>query len=278
MPVKLDIAESVQQQGYNDLIAPSAKPIGKTAGDLFELVENVFGRPIAHLNMQLKAYWDKVDKDWKQEKKRIPEEKRIEPSFQVAQSTISAFQSAVDNDDLRALLIRILGSASNSDMSNNVIPSYPAVLKRLSSDEIKLFIYFSNAPTLPFVSIFYEIIKDNKSIGHVLVEDLFSNFGLAAGCKRPDSVPIYVDNLVSARLISIPEGEGYIDESVYSELENSEHIQSLKAQIEATPGRKIQIIHKIIRLTSFGRGLGQACRINDLPEISDLTEQGSSQP
>ena len=68
----------------------------------------------------------------------------------------------------------------------------------------------------------------------------------------PRNLSIYMGNLCRLQLIEIPVDVHYIDEDVYSSLENVEYYYS-------TPKEKLTFERKIVRFTEFGYYFLEIC-------------------
>ena len=69
---------------------------------------------------------------------KIPDENRIEPKFQVAMNALTDVQACVEEAELRQMFCNLLASSVDADRANQVHPSFPSIIRRMSSRDAVL--------------------------------------------------------------------------------------------------------------------------------------------
>lgn len=66
-------------------------------------------------------------------RKKIPDNKIVEPDYQVVYVALENIKSCITNDELRHMFVNLICNSMNSDIKNEIHPSFAAIIKELSS-------------------------------------------------------------------------------------------------------------------------------------------------
>ena len=137
----------------------------------------------------------------------------------------------------------------NIDTKYDVHPAFVDIIKQLTPDEAKLLRYFSKQEVIPAVSIHLKAASGNgytvlKEI-HVLIPDNILSV--------PQSVEVYIQNLIRLKLLDIPSGIYYTTDSLYTTIEES-------VNYVGVPKEQITFERRVINITSFGKQFIKMCQ------------------
>lgn len=181
--------------------------------------------------------------------KHIPEEKIVEPEPYVAVPALQQMSYSFDSEELRELYANLLASSMNIDTKYDVHPAFVDIIKQLTPDEAKLLRYFSKQEVIPAVSIHlkaasgkgYMVLKEI----HVLIPDNILSV--------PQSVEVYIQNLIRLKLLDIPSGIYYTTDSLYTTIEESVNYAGVSKE-------QIAFERMVINITSFGKQFIKMCQ------------------
>ena len=255
-----EVPANVKEKIYDDLIAPAAKQIGSGIGYVGGFVSTLLCRPLHHVDLHMKAYWDKADAEFSSKRAEIPKEQLIEPSLQLVHNAVQSLSATVTIDELRSLFINLLASACDKRVANGVLPSFPSILQDLTPDEARLLYLFATSDANPFVEKVMLDFSEGTPIPGTTKTNLFvSTFSERAKCAHPENIPAYLDNLARLRLIEIPLGLSYSDKSLYDEIMSLEETKEWTSKKHENPNIKYDLEFKFVSLTSFGAKFCSLC-------------------
>jgi len=245
---------------YQDALQPAAKELGKG----LEIIAETVVAAIKPLKVFIWGY-EQVETFLKTKVAHklaaVPPEDIITPKANIA---IPAIQGAALNDDdpeIQDVYAELLAAAMNRKTAGNAHPSFPEIIKQLTSDEVKIIKYLaanSYGPH-PVVTLVIEKIDENSNVvpGGLDFIKHYSHIGYKAGCDHPVIAYQYLYNLSRLRLIEILNSV-YTDMEIYAELENDKNIKIIKAVYKSNGGN-IKLLYNALEVTSFGRKLMRAC-------------------
>src|SRR5262249_16188004 len=161
---------------YKDAGAPAAKQAGQLFEDLVKALQ------LALAPVQLLGAWqDRFRRFLDTAVRRVPEANRISPSPQIIGPVLEGIRYEEEDTAIDAMFSQLLSASMDSERVNDAHPSFPLVVRQLSSDEAKLLnaIYLSPKPLR-----------------------LVQTFRLAGGLSMPDATE--VDELASTSRLIFP--------------------------------------------------------------------------
>lgn len=201
----------------------------------------------------------------------VPEEKLVEPKFDIVGPAIEASKYYIGNEDIRKMFVNLIAASINLDTTNQVHHSYVEIIKQLSpldASNLKVLSRKFNYPIVAYRSIFnneglYRIIKPLIWIFSDTNQDIDAN-------------AISLTNLVRLGLAEIPTGEfaAKVDyDKLFKEgplfktfsealdnLNNNLPTNIPESDIELLKGcTHLDIQKGVIRLTPFGRSFAEIC-------------------
>ena len=193
---------------------------------------------------------------------KIPSEK-IEPARpEIAFPVLEALDHTQDNN-LRALFIELLASASQAESAWTCHPSFVQIIKQIASQEAVLLQHWSDKVQIPFVEVCQRIGKSSQR--HISeIYDLPDDF------ENPQYIPAFLDNLTGMGILSKTTSQwltgGQYDElrthaertwpGITGSLMQSEDIEMEEGIVFYNKG--------IITISSYGRLFQQSCLPNSL--------------
>ena len=252
----IDQSSEVLSKAYDDIIHPSAEPVGqmlsylpRTARLALAKWEKWIVNGEESLKLTGAAIREKVDK--------IPEDKLCEPELYVAVPLIQQIAYCYNSEELRNMYANLLAASMNSDRKWEVHPGYVDIIKQLTPDEAKL---LQNCPRnsmsyVPLINLTI-VLPDGKGTKTIKrhYTNRFDNW-----LDYPQNISRYLDNLYRLKLIHIP-GDGYLsDDNHYKPLIDSEFVGLVKSEIELDKGEKFDYDKKMFYVTEFGLGFIECC-------------------
>jgi hypothetical protein len=190
----------------------------------------------------------------------IPLENIVTPKLNVAGPLLEALRYTGHEPLLSDLYANLLAASMNKEIRGGAHPAFVGIIQQMTSDEARLFKFFSDAKSLPLIKIRreYKISVPEKTGGaDVLVN--FSLFWKKAELECPEQVPVYIENLCRMKLTEIPSSYFLTASGMYEALENDPEVQKIKNQIEEDPEWECVIEKQTLQLTQFGKQFIKIC-------------------
>lgn len=193
----------------------------------------------------------------KEKVEKIPEEKQCEPEPFVAVPAIQQIAYCFDSVELREMYANLLASSMNMDKKWEVHPSYVDIIKQLTPDEAKLMQIFPRSSNIyfPVVDV---VISMGKGKGERTIARNIVRPQLYEVCSEKDNMSSYLENLRRLQLICIPDDMHIVDDTYYSEIENSYLVKSIE-RTELQEGNEYKIKKKLLYVTDFGISFAKCC-------------------
>jgi hypothetical protein len=168
------------QAAYNDLLSPGAAEAGRAIENIVKTLHLALF-PIQFLG----AFQDRLSNFIDNSVRRVPEEKRVAPAPQILGPIIEGIRYEPEGTPIDTMFSELLSRSMDRDRVNEAHPSYPLIIKQLSSDEAKIlasldrnaFDYVYNGKGV--------FDHGNVEVGALLREEL----------DFPDNVPLYFEHL-----------------------------------------------------------------------------------
>lgn len=167
---------------------------------------------------------------------------------------------------LRERGAELLAQSADVAHAEDLHPAYARILENLSPDEARILRLFANRGPQPAVDV-----RRGLPLVSELVAPGLSMIGAEAGCRHPDRVPAYLDNLNRLGLIWFSR-ETLRDVNRYQVLEAQP--EAVDAMREA--GRTSRTVRRSIHLTPFGTDFCEICLPLDTPEGTEPAERPAS--
>lgn len=183
------------------------------------------------------------------EKRKVDAERIVPPDIATAIPAIEAMRYT--RDEIRIMLLNLLGASMNIDTSEFVHPAFVEILKQMTPDEAKI---LNQLPKVflhePIIDIAVEKPKKDGKF------TIFNSVGVVAeeaDCEFPDRLPLYLTNLTRLGLVEIPENSGLADDWRYDKVRNSPSFLE-KVKFAEKKG-KVFFLKKMVGITALGSDL-----------------------
>jgi hypothetical protein len=164
--------------------------------------------------------------------------------------------SDASRDLLRERGAELLARSADVAQSEDLHPAYARILDNLSPDEARILRLFATRGPQPAIDV-----RRGLPLVSELVAPGVSMIGAEAGCRHPDRVPAYLDNLNRLGLIWFSR-ETLRDVNPYQVLEaQPETIDAMHRG-----GRTSRTVRRSIHLTPFGTDFCKVCLPLDSPD------------
>lgn len=154
----LIIPESLDKTMEKALDKP-AQNVGTTFGDLWYLVFGGISFAADKKRIKYQVALEEYEKLCRDKIKTIPAEKLVEPDTQTAAAALEASRFCIENKDVREMFSNLIASTMNSDTAEIAHPSFPEILKQMSSYDARLFRSFKGKDNCP-IGEYQHIFRD----------------------------------------------------------------------------------------------------------------------
>lgn len=183
------------------------------------------------------------------EKRKIDKDKIVPPDIATAIPAIEAMRYT--KDEIKTMLLNLLGASMNSDTSEFVHPAFVEILKQMTSDEAKILNQLPNV--LLHEPIMDITVEKPQKDGSFTVFNSVGVIGEEANCEFPNRLPLYLTNLTRLGLVEMPENSGLADDWRYDKIRKS---PSFIEKIElAQKEGEVFVIKKMVGITALGADL-----------------------
>lgn len=232
---------------YQDAIQPSAKQIGKSLETVTKTV-NIVLAPIKALVWGYEKIENFITERVSEKLANVAPENIVTPPPSIAGPAIEALRFSGDDINLRELYANLLAGSMDSSTQELILPCYVEIIKNLSSDEALLLKVFREDSQFAAVDL-YQTMPNNG--GSRIIHKNFTHFSKFTNLKRPDLIPVYLDNIRRLGLIEIREDQVVNSPQWYDILKKDPFFTSTILEIEKDQNM-YAFNEKLIRLTSFG--------------------------
>jgi hypothetical protein len=197
----------------------------------------------------------------------IPGSRRRAPALAFAAQALAG--SVRNGATLRERYLNLLAAAMDGDAAARVHPSFLAVLRQMTADEVLIVSQFQHDGPYPLVTV-----SARYRFGERLSTELrhFSLLGTQAGCEHPERVAMYIDNLCRLGLTELRPVRIADDTRSFRPLEDHPQVKAAIARIEARApeletaqpskddNRVVADVQRAaLYVTAFGRQFYEAC-------------------
>lgn len=259
---KAVVNSSALGKAYDDLIHPSAEPIGEIVGYIprtLRLWLNGWRRWIANgeesVELTLSAVSD--------EARKIPEEHLVEPPAHVAVPAIQQLAYSYDSKELRGLYAKLLLASMDDRTAEYVHPSFVEILRQISPDEAKLLHTFvgedeEEKHAIPIVDLRI-VAKDAiiPSRWKMALEGYSSCCDDV--CEHPEQVNVYLCNLERLGILERADFQLVDLDDAYVSLESSDVIQKAQKALTLSDDERFDIHRWSYFVTAYGLSFIRVC-------------------
>lgn len=176
---------------YADAAAPAAKQTGQLLEDLVKCLQLALApvQWVAALQDRYRAFVDRSVR-------RVPEERRVSPAPQIAGPVLEAIRYEPEGTPIDEMFSELLSRSMDKERVGEAHPSYPSIIRQLSSDEAKI-IKMLREKTYPFIQV-WKLDGPLSRFERTEVDDL-----PRSDLFFPENVPFYIDHLNSLGLAGI---------------------------------------------------------------------------
>lgn len=188
--------------------------------------------------------------------KAIPEEKRILPDRRIAMDAMEKAKSALEEDDIRKLYANLIANSANSDIADQIHPSFSAIISQLSSLDVQNLEIIADGVYCPIAN-FIKYPNDGKNTGdHDLTAVHTDVFLLNPNNQDIITQAVSINSLARLQLVMIDYGKSAGGDTTYSDIQTyfDEHFKDAYSPEFGTKFEK-----GIVTTTPFGHAFLAAC-------------------
>lgn len=156
--------------------------------------------------------------------------------------------------DLRERARELLLRSASLDPEDDRHPAFGLILEQLAPDELRILRVLATGSGQAAIDV---EARGPLGVGSRGVARRLSLLGDRAGCRHPERVQLYLDNLLRLGLVQISD-EPFEDEELYEVLEAQPEVNEAKEEASSGAIRAKSLRHRI-ELSSFGRSFCETC-------------------
>ncbi|MGE5493548.1 MAG: DUF4393 domain-containing protein [Actinomycetota bacterium] len=239
MSILDDLGKNLPIQGvYQDLAQPAVREAGEALGNVAKVARFALA-PIDYLA----SFQDRWQRYLKRLSEKVPEERLVEPSPQVAGRVLDGLRYADEDGVIAEMFLNLLARAMDKDRVSEAHPAFPLLISQLSPDEA-MFLFQVKGPGVRRVEKYID--PHSLTYGYPRRSSVAYDFPLDV-LSFPGNIEIYHNHLRTLNLI----GEELVGEPDHSESERS--------------GYTTTAVEENIEFTPFGRLFARACIPDAVP-------------
>ena len=175
---------------YTDAIKPAARQLGYLSEDILKALR------LALFPVSLAAgLHDRFDRFVKNAVSRVPENKRVSPAPQIVGPVLEGVRYEPEGTAIDQMFSELLSTSMDAERIRDAHPSFPIIIKQLSSDEAKILNSLFCSGEQPRIIHVFEL-RNGLAIISVERNDL-----PVAGLVFPENISMYTDRLQRLGLI-----------------------------------------------------------------------------
>lgn len=244
-------------------LTPIGKTVGETISSLFSLVfwpittiskmangkqEYLLAKQGETKKLQLAKFKSEIE----EKLKAIPEEKLIQPDHRIICDAMEKSQSALGEDDIRQLYANLIANAANSDIANQIHPSFSTIISQLSPLDAQNLEIMDMLGLCPIAR--FEIHDKNGKGFRIMHPEVF-----LSNPEQQDTAiqAVSLNSLARLQLISLDYSMSITNDDVYSDIQS--YFQEYIAEAH-TKTCNWEMTKGFTELTFLGRAFLAACR------------------
>lgn len=193
------IAEAVPI--YQDVVQPAAKEVGTALQTVAKTIHIALA-PVSGLIWGYDKIKDYLSEALTEKLKRVPKERIVAPNLTVAGPAIEALRFTAHEPSLREMYTNLLATAIDAKTARDAHPAFVETLRQMTPDEAQLITYIFNQRKftyrpmevdIPLISGIISVTQAARKYNYPLRH--LSLLGEKAGCKFPNLISSYLDNL-----------------------------------------------------------------------------------
>lgn len=242
------IPEDTKKEIYQDGFKPAVVEAGKTVSLIPRVVKNALAKVemwCINKEFMVKEFEQELQK--KLESKNSENIVDADPAIFIP--SVQAISYNWEKEDIRRLYLNLMTSDMDITTKDNVHPSFSEVIKQMDQNDVRIFTKIYNKIVQPLY-----ILKKKEDKGttpvleYLLTDDFYVNISEIKVIKS-------LNNLERLKLIKILDDQYFVDEKIYSSIENGKGIKKYKSEFSD----KLCIDKGMIKKTEFGRDFFDVC-------------------
>lgn len=125
---------------------------GQTFGDIWYLVFGGISQAADKKRMKYAHDLKQYQQELEQAINSIPTDKKVEPSIQVTAQALENSKYCISSESLRKMFVNLISGTMNRNMGPHIHPSFPEIIKQMSSTDAEILKTFSKIPAQPIVN------------------------------------------------------------------------------------------------------------------------------
>ena len=254
--MKFETSEKAIGDALSNVTGELSKSVGTTLADVWYLVFGGLSQRAEKRKLKYANDLDMFKKELETQIEAIPEEKRIEPSLQVAAPALEKARYCVEEPILREMFANLIASSCDKTTFKEVQPSFAEIISQMTPLDAQNIALFRKADgKLPIASYRAHF---NKGGFRVLFDNAF--------LSNPANIPIErqalsLSSLQRLGLVAIDYGTYLTDETKYDAFENDITFQLYKTTLPLTSPeiKEVKFQKGLASLTPFGKAFLKVC-------------------
>ena len=254
--MKFETSEKAIGDALSNVTGEFSKSVGTTLSDVWYLVFGGISHRAEKRKLKYANDLDAFKMELEKKIESIPEEKRIEPSLQVAAPALEKARYCVEEPILREMFANLIASSCDETTYKEVQPSFAEIISQMTPlDAQNISLFHTADGKFPVASYRAHFNKGGYRV-------LFDNVFLSNPANPPiERQALSLSSLQRFGLVNIDYGTFLTDETQYEPFENDITFQLCKTTLPLTSSeiKEIKFQKGLVSLTPFGRAFLKVC-------------------
>ena len=181
------------KEAYRDALSPAAKQVGHLAEDIVKVVRLAL-LPVTAAGF----FYDRAETFVKKAVSRVAASKRVSPAPQILGPVLEGIRYEPEGAPIDQMFSELLSASMDADRLRDAHPSFPMVIKQMSSDEAKILNSMWASSNHPKFVQTFELREDGLAMTSAERNDL-----PVTGLTFPENLSMYTDRLQRLGLIQL---------------------------------------------------------------------------
>lgn len=160
------------------------------------------------------------------------------------------------NDEIVALFITLLASASDKERVNTARPAFVNIIERLTPDEARIIKYLKGKDEIQHCNF---IGYENKNVVFVAIQEHMTLLPFELDLNFPQNVNAYLSNLTSMGILIDMVGNYKADQLIYDKIIQKYNYEEYERELVPSNFESLSIKRGYYKITDFGRLFIKAC-------------------
>lgn len=237
-------------------MARAAKDYAKKIAIRQAISVKIYERVASWFGVANEYFEGDFNQDLAEKLENVPEENIVTPKASIAAPAMQGLAFSLDEPELKELYLKLLASASDNRVRQEVHPAFVEIVRQLSAEETPYLSRLLEAGSLPCIRITSVFKEETGKSGWAPVLD-----HVIQTTEEVPRLATYVDNWVRLGLAEVQYMVAFTNRELYGWVDSHPAVQRLREK-NTNPEREIDWDLGSLRATALGSQFAQAVGID----------------